>query len=573
MPWRVAVRFPVKSLAVAAVALVFAACADSPAAPRLTQTEAEFRWQAGERCNVTVIGLILQARTVFGWNNASNLNTVRSRLDALEQFRRRGRVADTQQRAHQIVDFILDLHRAGRLSGTDAQVASFINAIYCLAGISITLDNPDDTYFILPSDQPQVISGLDSSVTVSLPANPVGEPSLLRVERFEGRLNTKLDQYPGFIRVTLLNSGNTALAGRATITVCATGLPAGFNPANLRLGHGIRDTGFVITPRPTAADPVPASVDCGPVAPASFSSRLIGAVRGMFSPKELQATMQGADDAFGGGVSGTVTEFSPFAPVDAELEFGGGVSGTVTEFTRDGAPALMHSVAPAVQNCGEAVFGTLLAPQCQPVVSISTKKGTVLEQVPVDWFVRTDNKGRVAPRSGNLDAVTCGAYEVTTTTTTSAAGNAGVCWWLGSFGANRIVAKARPGGDAPAGVWFASGSGDSTVFDVNVIAEAGKPTELVMVSGDAQSAPAASPLGAPLVVRVLDRSNAPVPNVTVKWLVLQGGGTLGAATSVSDANGYASMTYTPGIGSNEVKALMNDYFVKFVYFFSTGTTP
>jgi hypothetical protein len=576
------------------------ACADSPAAPRLAETEAEFRWQAGDRCNVTVIGLILQARTVFGWNNPHNLNTVRNRLDLLEQLRRRGRVADAQQRAHQIVDFILELHRAGRLSGTDAQVASFINAIYCLAGIRITLDNPDDTYFILPSDQPQVIAGLDSSVTVSLPANPVGEPSLLRVERLDGRLNTKLDQYPGFIRITLLNSGNTSLAGRATITVCASGLPADLNLANLRLGHGIRDTGFVITPLPTSSDPAPANVACGPTPPGSLASRLVGAVRGLFSPRELQATMQGAENAFGGGVSGTVTEFSPFAPVDVELSFGGGVSGTVTEFVRDGAPALMSAVESMTPACGTLVEGSPLVAACQPVVSVTTRQGTVLEQVPIDWFARSIPGATIAPRTGDLNAINCGIFGVTASTVTSINGNAGVCWNLGGIGSNRVVARARVGGDAPVGVRFSNDGADSVVFDVNIVESttlAGKSTQILIISGDGQSAAAGSNTAEPLVVRVLDTFNNPVAYTTVRWQVIDGSGTLSPATvgplsfssliaqssvsaapsavmtAVTDANGFARMRFAPGVDANQVKAYIDSYAFKFVYLYFTGTTP
>lgn len=564
-------RFPMKTLAVAAVALVFTACADTPSAPELSGVIAN----ATAGCTATISSLTAQARVLFA-GDAPSINSVRGKLNNMDQFLRKGKTADGQRRAHDIVDFTLAQRAAGKLAGTDAQVTAFINAVYCYAGIDIVIPNPEDTYFILPSDQPQILYGLDSSAAVSLPGFPVGEPSLLRIERFEGRLNTKLDQYAGFIRITLLNDGNTMLTGRATITVCATGLPADLNPANLRLGHGIRDTGFVITPQPTSADPVPGNVACGPVAPASFSSRLIGAVRRVFSPKELQATMQGADDAFGGGVSGTVTEFSPFAPVDAELSFGGGVSGTVTEFVRDGAPALMHSVESLTSDCSELVEGSPLVAACQPVVTITTKKGTILEQVPVDWFARSIPGATVAPRTGNLAAINCGVFGVSANTVTSVNGNAGVCWNLGGIGNNRVVAKARFGGDAPAGVRFSTGSADSVMFDVNIVESttlAGKSTQLIIVSGDGQSAPAGSPVANPLVVRVLDTFNNPVAYTTVRWQMVTGTGILGSATAVTDANGIARMGYTPGAGASQVKAYIDSYAFKFVYLYFTGTTP
>lgn len=567
-PRRGVVRVSLKFVIPAIAAIFVAACADSPSAPNLSSIQAG----ATAGCTATLASLKAQAQALFG-NSAPNLNSVRGKLDNMDQLLRKGKTADAHRRAHEIVEFTLDLHADGRLAGTEAQVTAFVNAVYCYAGIDIVIGTPEDTWFIQPSDEPQILYGLDSSVGVSLPGFPVGEPSLLRVERFEGQLNTKLDQYPGFIRITLLNDGNTTLTGRATITVCATGLPEDLNPANLRLGHGIRDTGFVITPQPTSSDPVPATVACGPAAPASFAARVVSAVRDVFSPKLLHARIQGGDNAFGGGVSGTVTEFSPFAPVDAALSFGGGVSGTVTEFSRSGAPALMSSIESVAPTCTEAVLGSVLAPDCQPVVSISTKQGTVLEQVPVNWFVRSDAAGRVAPRTGNTDAITCGAYGVSAATVTSVNGNAGVCWKLGGVGNNRVVAKASSGGDAPAGVWFTGVSGDSVVFDVNVTPPPGAPTQLLLVSGDAQTAAAGASLDNPLRVRVLDSYGSPVANVTVHWLVLNGGGSLGSASSTSDADGYAAMSYAPGAGANQVKAYINAFYFKYVYFYSTGTTP
>lgn len=560
-------RVSLKTLLVPAVALLFAACADAPSAPRLAQVSAN-----STHCTATLSSLKAQARTLFG-ASASNVNSVRGKLDNMEQFLRKGKIADAQRRAHDIVDFTLAQHEEGRLTGTDAEVTAFINGVYCYAGIDITIPDPDDTWFILPSDQPQVLYGLDSTAGVSLPANPVGEPSLLRIERFEGQLNTKLDQYPGFIRITLLNDGNTSLVGRATITVCATGLPADLDPTNLRLGHGIRDTGFVITPQPTSADPAPANVACGPTAPASLASRVMSAVRNVFAPKTLDAVQDSDPVSFGGGVSGTVTEFSPFAPVDAELSFGGGVSGTVTEFSREGAAALMFSTETLAPNCSEAVEDVPLAAECQPLVSITTRMGTVLQQVPVDWFVRSDDKGRIAARSGNLDAISCGTFGTTAATTTSANGNAGVCWQLGRAGMNRVVAKARSGGDAPAGVWFSNGGADSVVFDVNVLPPAGKPVQLLLVSGDAQSGAAGSALAAPLVVRALDFYGNPVANVEVGWLVMSGGGSVTPVSATTNADGYASASYAPGAGANQVKSYINAYYFKFVYFTATGTAP
>lgn len=560
-------RVLLKALVVPAVALLFAACADTPVSPTLSQISANST--AG--CTATLASLKTQAQALFG-PGAPSVNSVRGKLDNMDQHLRKGKIPQAQQRAREIVEYVLDLHDDGRLTGTDAQVTAFVNAVYCYVGIAVEPELPEDTWYILPSDQPQTLYGLDSTVGISLPANPVGEPSLLRVERFEGQLNTKLDQYPGYVRITLLNDGNTALVGRATITVCATGLPADLDPTNLRLGHGIRDTGFVITPQPTSSDPTPASVVCGPTTGSSLAARVMSAVRNVFAPRTLDAVQDSDPISFGGGVSGTVTEFSPFAPVDAELSFGGGVSGTVTEFSRDAnASALMFSTETLAPDCSSALVNTVLVAACQPVVSVTTKRGTVLEQVPVDWFVRSDDKGRIAPRSGDLSAIACGTYGTTASTSTSANGNAGVCWQLGREGVNRVVAFGRAGGDAPAGVWFNNAGGDSVSFSVTALSPPGKPTQLLMISGNAQSATVGSALAEPLVVRALDAYGTPVANVTVNWSMLTGSGTFAAPTSTTNADGYASMTFSPNAGTSQPKANINAYFSRNVIFSATGT--
>lgn len=654
-------RRTAKFLLVPVLALVMAACGDAPSGPDLSQFSAITT--AG--CTATLTSLKQQAQQLFG-QRAPSFNSVRGKLDNMDHHLRRGQTRQAQDRAHEIVEFVLDLHAAGRLSGTDAQVTAFVNAVYCFAGIDIVIDQPDDTWFILPSDQPQVLYGLDSTVGISLPANPVGEPSLLRIEAFDGQLNTKLDQYPGFIRITLLNDGGSALTGRATVTVCAAEVLDPVVASRLRLGHGIRDTGFVITPEPTSADPAPANVVCEESTPGLFA-KVLGAVRGVFAPKSLQASSTVGLRRFGGGVSGTVTEFSPFAPIDPVLSFGGGVSGTVTEFSRD---AMLLHESLAGTGCETMPVGTDLPASCQPVVTVRTFNGTLFQGVPVDWSVASDALGRIAARSGNLDALSCGPFGTTAATTTSLNGNAGICWQLGGVGLNEVVARARPGGDAPEGVTFANGDDDEVTFSVHVTSvslevvsgdgalvntgvptpasvravdgdgapvagvavhwtatggsvapatavtgadglatvswtmgvgtntltavvrnapasavtltgigkvpgtTAGLPSEIVVVSGDAQSGASGAPLAAPLVVRVTDNAGVATPGITVHWQLYSGSGTLSAATSVTDANGLASITFSPGTGTNAVKAFINIYAFDYVYFTSlTGLAP
>jgi plastocyanin len=64
-------------------------------------------------------------------------------------------------------------------------------------------------------------------------------------------------------------------------------------------------------------------------------------------------------------------------------------------------------------------------------------------------------------------------------------------------------------------------------------------------SGDAQTAIVGGELANPLAVLVT-RDGAPAEGATVSWSVLAGGGSLGAATSATSAQGIATMSWTLG---------------------------
>jgi hypothetical protein len=76
------------------------------------------------------------------------------------------------------------------------------------------------------------------------------------------------------------------------------------------------------------------------------------------------------------------------------------------------------------------------------------------------------------------------------------------------------------------------------------------PKSIAKVSGDSQSV-------VPMVVRVLAQNGDPLANATVTWTLASGAsGTLPATTSLTDANGRASMGFTGGIvaGSAAISA-------------------
>lgn len=70
-------------------------------------------------------------------------------------------------------------------------------------------------------------------------------------------------------------------------------------------------------------------------------------------------------------------------------------------------------------------------------------------------------------------------------------------------------------------------------------------TELEITSGDNQTI-AVNTAAAALTVTLLDQDDDPLQGRTVNWAIAGGDGTLSGATSVTDAQGQATITFTAG---------------------------
>jgi hypothetical protein len=81
-------------------------------------------------------------------------------------------------------------------------------------------------------------------------------------------------------------------------------------------------------------------------------------------------------------------------------------------------------------------------------------------------------------------------------------------------------------------------------------------TSISASSGDAQVGAAGQALAQPIVVHVLNQIGNSLQNAVVSWTVLSGGGSVSASTSLTDANGNASVTWTlgPAAGANSLRA-------------------
>jgi uncharacterized GH25 family protein len=68
----------------------------------------------------------------------------------------------------------------------------------------------------------------------------------------------------------------------------------------------------------------------------------------------------------------------------------------------------------------------------------------------------------------------------------------------------------------------------------------------IIKTTDQQTAPTNTQLPDPLSVLVTNQFGQPVPNVTVNWTIVSGGGTLSASSDLTDEGGVSSVTYTTG---------------------------
>lgn len=464
----------IRITALVAAAFLSWACSDRPPAPTAPNGDVA-PWAPRTPANITP-GTCVSLSTLYAEANAvfsaggPDANSVKSKIDQIDKANKKGDRTKANDAAFNTVRFIFQKFRGPQpLAGSPEQVAKLISDVFCFAGLDIVVDDPFNANLIDPSSQTQVVKSADQTAGTSLPANSITEPTILEFKKLPTpQTLTRLDQYPGFVAVTASSASNSGPAIPVVVAVCPdVSVPASIR-SRLRLGHQ-RTAGFEITP------PADASFLTCPTSTASA-----GGLRGWVDKAlnlVLPRTLYAAPEAFfTGGVGGTASEFSPFAPVDPFLSFTGGVGGTAGEFILTGPRGprfdpsprrplgsstgigIAGTTANVAVPCAaaEAVWSTPLAPECRPGIVIRTANGTVMRNVPVSWTV-TAGGGTVAPE----DPATrnCGTFALTANTTTSDTGRAGICWTMGPTpGANAATATPSAGGDAPAGVTFTPAS-------------------------------------------------------------------------------------------------------------------
>ena len=98
-------------------------------------------------------------------------------------------------------------------------------------------------------------------------------------------------------------------------------------------------------------------------------------------------------------------------------------------------------------------------------------------------------------------------------------------------------------------------------------------SQVAIAGGDGQITAAGTGLPVPLSVLVTDQEGLPVPGVSVSWSVVQGGGTILPASSITSSGGLASAVFTlgPAGGTQQAQAEVSGMAGSPVIFSATAT--
>jgi hypothetical protein len=220
-----------------------------------------------------------------------------------------------------------------------------------------------------------------------------------------------------------------------------------------------------------------------------------------------------------------------------------------TQFTLGTAAGTGHQVTATVSGgAGSTQFSaTALAGTADSLALLSgdNQVGTSGQALPDSIAVSVmDAYGNRFPGGRQVTFAAANGGSVSpATVTTDSAGRAAAAWTLGAgTGTQGLSATA-------------SGLNGSPVA-FTATASSQVPTALVKVAGDGFTGLVGKPANEPPTVRVADQIGAGIAGVTVNFAVMSGGGSIGAASAVTDTNGLAWVDWTIGssAGSNSVQA-------------------
>lgn len=242
----------------------------------------------------------------------------------------------------------------------------------------------------------------------------------------------------------------------------------------------------------------------------------------------LALTATGADAA-GAAVSDLLVAWTSSDPTLATIVPTGNATATVTSSGKRGIVTLTAATPLGISGTSRLT----LAPSASKIVLVSGggqtgPAGAALPQPLVVEVQAADN----LPVPGipvTFRAVTAGGRVGTASATTDATGRASTIVTLGQ---------------TPGAYQFEAASGSLAAVTANETATPAPAAAIAISSGNGQSAPVGTALPQLLAVVVRDQFGTPVSGATVTWTRESGAGSLGNATSVTDAAGIAKSSYT-----------------------------
>ncbi len=212
--------------------------------------------------------------------------------------------------------------------------------------------------------------------------------------------------------------------------------------------------------------------------------------------------------------------------------------------------AIISSIV--VGSCGDSTSpdGTPGPAASFVIVSGDHQEDTVGQELPQPLVARiTDASGRAVPGAVVSFVVTSGGGSVfSPAAQANAQGVVQNRWTLGTSTAPPQQVEVRAVNPT---------TGAPIVFGrFQATARPDRPATLAKTAGDGQQGIAGATLPNAPEVRVTDQYGNPVPGVSVSWAVANGGGTLSAATSTTDATGHATVEWTlgPAAGQGSITA-------------------
>ncbi|HEY4304727.1 MAG TPA: hypothetical protein VGM82_09680 [Gemmatimonadaceae bacterium] len=297
---------------------------------------------------------------------------------------------------------------------------------------------------------------------------------------------------------TLLAGGVAVFYGTAQLSTYSTDTPVSSIPAGTI-------TAELIAPGTMATRVVLAAVDPSPIG----------------APVTLSAKAYLADNSeIANAVIGWTVDDTTIASVSA--------AGAVTPTMKAGT---VHVTATAISGSSASVTVMFYAPAAKVVVvSGDGQSGLIGATMAAPFVVEVQSAaGAAVPNQTVAFGAANGSSVSPVTAKTGADGRAQTTVTLGP----------------KVGTYGFSATSGSFSATMNATAV---PDSLILsiVSGDAQTDTIQKTLKSPLVVRVVDRFGAPRAGVTVQWVRVTGAGTQSAPSTVTDASGLTSITYTFG---------------------------